>query len=243
MTSTQTTVILVNYARPYNTLLQLECFAAQTPRPIIFLWDNNPCGFTWPGADWVVSSNRNLHGQPWRFLLSQVETPYACHFDDDITPADPRLVADATEQAARCKKDQLLGAFGVRLWRGRPYSGSHHVKMPRGDGQPRGKSRKPVRIEVDTVKFRVVFMHQWAYRKMADHYPTHHVDLHISFALAGKRRFHHIASGIFHKRLIELPEGDVGYSAQADHKATRDALVEQWRSQCDPTAKERKPPK
>lgn len=242
MSRPDTTVILVNYARPHNTLQQLECFAAQVPRPTIFLWDNNPCGLAWPEADWVVSSSRNLHGQPWRFLVSQAQTPFVCHFDDDIMPADERLVADATGETARCKPDQLLAAFGVRLWRGRTYSTSHHVKMPRGDGQRPGKHGRPVRLGLDVVKFRVVFMHQTAHRKLADRYPTHHVDLHASFSLAGKRRFHHVASGVFHNRVLELPEGDVGYSAQAGHTQTRDQLVEQWRAKCQPTAKEKRPP-
>lgn len=212
------TMVIVNWRRPYNVPLIIDALKSQTVRPKIFLWNNHPRPICDKRAEWVINSSQNVHAYCLPFLFRRASTEFVGFQDDDLMPGHSRVIEQALDTLrALDDPQQMVGAFGVKLEPGVFYGA-------RG-GDVRNVSED---TPVDVVKNRFVLLRRAAVVTLPDTWENHHADLWQSFHLAGtRRRFHRVAS-CFRDALLELPEGDVGYSRQDGHLETRHKMTQAW---------------
>jgi hypothetical protein len=228
MSSTPLTCLICAWRRPDNVRTMLSHLRRQTIAPKLWLWSNETTELDDVEVDWHVRSSRNVVGDGILALLRFLETPYFCYLDDDIVPrpGDTTLLSDAVGVVEKQPVDRLVGPHGVILQPGRSYreSCSLRTEEPEED------------IRVDLLKFRTVFGHSGGVRSIPFPAPTRHFDLYTSFALAGTRRRWHLVSGIFHGRMLDLPEGSEALSKRPDHFETRDRLSRAWLASAEEAA-------
>ena len=254
----EVTMVLHNYARRAQLDYVITGLLEQKTRPVIFVWNNDVNSvFRDDRVDWIVNSSRNNHVRSVISMWQMAWTPWVARMDDDLYLGDDEVLTDALTVAKSMRHStQILGAYGVKLWINETYQTSHHLSMPKGHGQIKdnGKPNPEIRnFEVDIVKGRFMLFRQSASHQMTPGFGHVHTDVHISTSLAGRRRFHHMVSGVFWERthatdpdqckprLVEFPLDDKGYCERAEHTAERDALTSAWVSQCvhDRRAKKR----
>ena len=255
------TMVLCNYARREQLEEIVETLFKQSVRPRIFIWNNDvTTPYVDDRVDWVINSSKNSHLRHVVSLWQQASTPFVGRMDDDLNLADDDVLADALQALKRRKHpDQIIGAYGVRMYNGETYERSHHISIPKGHGQEVGNTGMP-HINpkdqfVDAVKGRIMLLRQEATHKLTCGIRHVHTDLSISCQLAGVRRFHHYLAGCFfgrndlnninlcHPRLIDFPLDDKGYCDHTDHLADRDKVMQEWLKRARPhkSAKSRPP--
>ena len=228
-------------------------------KPKIFVWNNNPAvQLENDLADLVINSSVNLHCWPTVLLWHMAETPYVARMDDDLYFADDRVLEDALEVLKAQKSvSQIVGAWGVKLYDDVFYSSSHHIATPKGHGQLKEGKKEPLgrphNIRVDIIKGRIMLLNRSATgllstRPVRLQPDDNHFDLYVSNTLAGRNRFWHTVAGCFwdHKtregRLLDFPEDEKGYCAQASHASLRDRICDLWVKQCAPDPRSRRKP-
>lgn len=246
---------LCSFARHEQTHQIIEELRAQTCKPKIFVWNNDlDYHFQDDRADWVINSNRNCHTRHVIFFWQQASTPYVARMDDDLHFADDRVLADVIPGLKTLKhRNQMIGAYGVRLYKDETYQNSHHIASPRGHGQM-DMEKKPLRklqnVEVDLLKGRILLARQECAHGLTTGFGHHHTDLHLSMVLAGRHRFFHVVTGHgfydnsdresaekSRSRLLDFPVDERGYCDQEGHYEKRDELCQAWASNCLPSRK------
>lgn len=214
------TCLVTSWRRPGNLERIIARLREQQPQPRIWVWHND--GLAAPDLDvgWQLKSSRNVKGCGWLAMMHMLETEFFCKLDDDIMPGDSTLLADAVQRLRPLERDSLLGPYGVKLAAGRSYaqSLSANTELP------------ATSVFADVLKFRMVLGRSAAVRNVPFPFPTHHNDLHVSLWLAGRRRSSHLVSDVFHRRLIDLPEGPHAFSKQHNHWQERDRICQEWLS-------------
>ena len=173
--------------------------------------------------------------------------------DDDLYPADDHVLADALSIAKKFQHpEQMLGAYGVRLYRDKSYEHGHHINIPKGHGQIRedGKvSEDYNNLHVDLLKGRFLLLRQTGTLGLRVDFRHYHTDMYISTALAKRRRLFHVVGGCFfgrenrddsaecQGRLRDYDIDDLGYCARPAHITTRNVLSIEWASQCFPDSR------
>ncbi len=228
-TGRRITVVLINFKRTRNTHQIIERLRTQTVQPAIYVWNNGNKPFDNPHADWVINSSQNAHAHCLPFLYQHAETEYICRMDDDLVPADNRVLEDVIRFIdEHGKSRRIVGGQGIILEAGKNYENSTPVGC--------GKYYRTVVTDtpVDIIKGRFMVFRQ----EFADLIPldrSHiHVDLTTSFALSGQRRLFHVVPALLENRLSELPDAHDdgsgrGYSHLVNHYETRNRLTEGWR--------------
>lgn len=246
----QLTIVLVNYAREEQMHELIGLLRKQTVNPYIWVWNNDvSTDFRDDRVDWIINSTRNIHGRCVSMLYQMAPTPFVMSMDDDLYPADDKIFEDALQVLRQQKhRNQIVGAYGVRLYQGETYENSHQISVPKGHGQKRSKKpvKKPIDLEVDVVKGRVLMLRQDASHILTCGFLHHHTDLNTSIVLAGRHRFFHTLAGCFWNRcdmeehdnckprLIDFPLDDKGYSSKEGHYRERDELCQAWARTCLP---------
>lgn len=115
------TMLLLNWKRPDNLLQILDVLAEQTLKPVIFLWNNSPLPFHHSSVDWQINSSRNAYCLPRWWMGQQVETDFVMTCDDDLLPADNRLLQDAVDLLAAQPANTIIGPQGIVLDPDQPY--------------------------------------------------------------------------------------------------------------------------
>jgi len=217
------TVCLLNWKRPTNLRRILDRLAEQTLRAemAIFLWNNASEPFYHPAVDWQVDSGRNVRCPPRWWMAAQAETEFAASLDDDLLPADPRVLEDAVRVARRQPADRAIGPFGVIFRQGRPYAQHLDARCP------------PQDTPVDMVQGRCLMVRTAALRsvlKLGDFCGDAggEDDITVCGALAAGRRKHHLVPGIFPGRFEELPAGHEALERRPDHARRREAARQRW---------------
>ena len=217
------TVCLLNWKRPRNLRRIIDRLGEQTLRPTIFLWNNSPETFEHPAVDWQVDSSRNMLCPPRWWMAARARTPWVASLDDDLLPADRRVLADAVTVADAQPAERAIGPFGVNLRPGRPYFPHDNVRCP------------PCDTPVDLVLGRCLIVRAGALRRalrLADlnAYYDHGRgdDMAVCGALAGGRRRRHLVPGMFRGRFRELPVGREGLEHHPSHAGGREAARKHW---------------
>ena len=248
MSETPLTMCLCNWARTEQMHDIIDRLWHQTVRPKIFVWNNNPeVYFQNERADVVFNCSQNMHVRHVPGLWQMASTPFVGRMDDDLYPADDRLIADAVEAiAAERHSTRMIGPFGVRLYRDANYEDSHHISVTKGQGQYTGPVKEsplkstPENHPVDLLKGRFILANTMAAPKLLCNCPHYHVDLYISMALAERRRMWHVCHHCFYDRekeegrLINYPIDGKGYCDIEGHIEKRNELCDTWAWQCMP---------
>lgn len=244
------TMCLCNYARRDNLDKIITDLRRQTVNLRIFVWNNDTENeFKDDRVDWVINSSQNVHTRHVIYLWQQANSPYVARMDDDLTFADDDVLADALVALKRLPySNQILGAYGVRLWTGDSYVDGHHISTPKGHGQKDDQGNiltKTADFDVDLIKGRIMLLKQSASHSLSTGFGHVHTDLHISTQLAVRTRYFHVVSGIFYNlkdlspRLIEFDVDDEGYCDLEGHYDKRNKLSQSWVVTCHPSRKVR----
>ena len=197
------TVMIAAWKRPENMAKIVDALCAQTLRPRIFVWNNNPdttCAD--PRFDLVVQSSRNLRVWPRWFLGSMADTDYICTLDDDLMPGDARVFEDFVRAMDEdSTPDRAYGFDGLVIPRGTTYCQANW---------PGGKWRPPIpnSIAVDVVKGQVMALRRTALARITMLPAGDDDDIIICGALAAGRAQYHRAYGWLNRRIRTLPEHD-----------------------------------
>jgi len=214
------TVCVLNWRRPDNLRRIIDALARQTARPVVYLWEQSGERFRHPAVDWQVVSNRNLGCWPRWFMAARAQTEFVASLDDDLVPADDRLLADALDIAAAGPNGQAVGPFGANLDPAEDYS--------------RHKPIQGVAVDtpVDLVKGRLLIVRTADLQRVSAALEPRGAfdcdDIILCGALAGCRPRRHLVPSLFVGRLEELPKGKVGLEHQAEHYARREAARRPW---------------
>ena len=215
------TICLLNWKRPKNLRRIIDRLAGQTLRPTIFLWNNAPEPFHHAAIDWQVDSTRNVLCPPRWWMATQASTQFVASLDDDLIPADERVLEDAVSVAHKQPADRAVGPFGVILRPGQPYFPHDDVRCPAED------------TLVDLVQGRCLIVRTetlWAALRMGDLCGPVGAedDIAVCGALAGDRRRYHLVPRVFHRRFWPLREGDEALWRQPDHARRRQTARQRW---------------
>jgi hypothetical protein len=215
------TICLLNWKRPENLRRIIDRLAEQTLRPQVFLWNNAAEPFDHPAVTWRVESSRNVACPPRWWMASFAETPLVASLDDDLLPADRRVVEDAVRLAEREPHDRAIGPAGAVLVRGRPYAAHRHVFCPPDD------------VRVDVVKGRCLIVRTAALRRLLRLGDLagplgREDDVAVCGALAAGRPRHHLVPGAFHRRFENLPEAGEALSLLPGHAQRRQRARQRW---------------
>jgi hypothetical protein len=215
------TVCLLNWRRPDNLQRILDRLAQQTVRPVIFLWNNSPPPFRHRAVDWQVDSGRNVLCPPRWWMASQAETELIMSLDDDLMPADDRLLEDVVAVARRQPADRAIGPYGVNLRPGRDYFPHHDVRCPSRDVLCDIVLGRWLVVRTATLRSKV---------RLGDLCGDvgHEDDISLCGALAAGRRRYHLAASVFAGRLDQLPEGEEALFQRPDHQQRRNAARRRW---------------
>lgn len=187
------TAILLNWRRPDNLLHVVNALATQVAAPLILLW-NNGAPISDSRIHWRVDSSVNAHCWPRWLLASMAQTEFVATLDDDLALADELVLSDAIDFLAGQPEDRIIGPMGTILDCAREYRECQHVTAPPTD-QP-----------VDIVKGRMMVMRRSGLLKNFRMTPCREDDIAISAMMARGRRQFHLCPGLFHGRLVGLPE-------------------------------------
>jgi len=218
------TVCLLNYRRPQNIPAILDCLAAQTLRPTVWLWDNAPRGEGQQmrsarmraRLDLRVVSGRNFGCFPRWWLASMAETDYVCSMDDDLVLRDERVLADAVEAQRSLCPDGVVGFFGWKRVEGRQYKGSRHIHGSREDRR------------VDLVKGRFMVLRRTLLERvplLARGVGHREDDVLVNLGISGGRPGAHLVPGVLGKRWKELPQRGTALAAEPGHYNKRDQAI------------------
>ncbi len=184
----------------------------------MFLWNNGAAMERL--ADWQVDSTANIGCWPRWWMAARSTTEFVASWDDDLLPADDKLLADVVDSASAVGPQVAMGAFGVRLRHGVAYRGCEHVSEP------------PIDTPVDIVKGRVLVMRASVLRRaftcVSCASADDEDDIALCGALASGRERPHLLSAVFRGRLRELPQHGVGLVHRPDHYARRERAREEW---------------
>jgi len=222
------TVVLINYKRTTNTHKIIEFLRKQSIPVKIYVWNNGDEPFENPHVDWVINSNKNLHGHPLAFLYRYADTEYICRMDDDLIPADSLVLEDILRYMDKHGKSRrIVSGYGMIMKEGQLYENS----TPIGCGRYYPTIREDT--PVDIVKGRFVMFRQEFSDLIPDDRSHIHVDMTLSFAYSGHRRLFHMVPAFLEGRLLELPDNHEdgsgrGYSHIEGHYATRNQLAKEW---------------
>jgi GT2 family glycosyltransferase len=242
------TVALLNWRRPENIGPLLDALSRQTVRPRVLLWDNGSAA----GADLhmrtrlaglepitqhdlvdlVVRPSRNLGCLPRWLLAPFVETEYICTVDDDLLPADDRVIEDAVEAHRALCPEGIVGLFGWEGAPGKDYRRGRHVNGPPARGARFENQR------VDAVKGRFMLMPVRLLARVPLVHPAladcadrrdmlfRADDLYVSLCVSAGRRGGHLVPAVLARRWRELGRQDRrALAADPEHYALRDRLV------------------
>jgi len=231
------TVVLLNWRRAENIGPVLDALAAQTVPLQVFVWNNGaPLTFSADGGatqrpiaehplvSLAVQSARNMGCWPRWLLASMADTEFVCTMDDDLSPADERVLEDAVTACREQCPDGVVGFFGWRQIDGRPYAdGSQHV-----NGSAEGRW-------VDFIKGRFMLFRRDLLRRVPLAHPaitdvrhelTRADDLFVSLCISRGRRGAHLVPGVLGRRWRNLPQHGAAVSAQPGHYAERGRLIQ-----------------
>jgi hypothetical protein len=208
------TVVLTNYLRPANMAVILDALASQTLPHQVFVWDNSPEQSFAGQADWVVRSSRNAMCSARWWLAAHAETPWVLVMDDDLAPADQRVLADLLEKLAE-HAPTPVGAAGVILDPSIAYSECPRVGLE--------CSRISIDTQVDILKGRF-FSAPTQRLESLGFLP---LDAEDDIAASA-----HLQGGVvvpwLQDRLRELPTAGEARWRRPKHKQTREDARRQW---------------
>lgn len=243
---------LCNFARREQLDDVITRLLRQTCKPRIIVWNNDTNHvFKDSRVDWVINSSENVHTRHIVYLWQEASTEFVGRMDDDLYPGDDFVLEDALKVTKELQHpEQILGAFGVRLYLNESYERGHHISVPKGHGQLNEDQTEVLEywnhLSVDLVKGRFMLMRQLGTRNLRVGFRHYHSDLYVSTALAERRRLFHFVGGCFfgredvknpeacRPRLVDYPMDDFGYCADPLHAEQRNALATKWVSQCFP---------
>jgi hypothetical protein len=230
------TVCLLNYRRTQNYYKILPALAAQTIRPVIFLWNN---GESFRGdesflahVDWLVESSDNRGCVPRWWMAAAADTEFVCSWDDDLIPTDFKLFEDAVGVYRKLNLSGAVGPYGVEFERNKPYEHCWHHKaekmsarltlsdktklMRETDPHAREQAKRRIRRErlrdvhvpVDVIKGRHLMAPTAKLRQLADIWAVSRLedDIAISGRLANGKPAQHAVLGIYQNRFHDLED-------------------------------------
>jgi len=223
------TVLLLNWKRPENIGPILECLAAQTARPRIFLWNNGApldSSSLKPHASSLslIQSDTNLGCFPRWWLASAAETEFVCTIDDDLLLRDEKVLEDAIDACRSKCPDGIVGFFGWKRVPGKSYKGARHIN---GSAEDR---------RVDLVKGRFMLLRRELLERVPlvppqDSSLTPQAlfrcdDIYINLMISGGRPGYHLVPGVLGKRWVDLKQDSRALAAQPGHWDARNRAVE-----------------
>ncbi len=209
------TALLLNWKRPKNMKKVIKCLKAQSLRPEIILWNNNPDDSRKHDVSLQVNSGRNMHCYPRWLMAGLADTEFVFSLDDDLMLVDKNALKKCVEYMKdRIAKDKILGYKGVILNKRKSYENSKHVSCPDAN----------VGLKVDIVKGRFMFMR----RNFACSIPAPRVmlredDIYVSSWSKNKE-----LPGFLGRSFKDLPEGKVSLYKQKGHIKLRQDAVNEW---------------
>jgi len=237
------TVVLLNWRRPENIGPVLHALARQTVRPRVILWDN---GFGESGGlkyragvrgllpidqhrfvDLVVSPSRNLGCMPRWWLAAMAETDYVCSLDDDLAPADERVLADAIDAQRRLCPEGIVGPFAWQRVEGKSYKAARHFN---------GRSKEDRRVDV--VKGRMMLFPTRLLARVPLGIPGADLaedDVYLNLCVSRGLPGYHLVPGVLAGRLKQVGKEDARSRAlRPGHYEHREEcikfLTDYWRS-------------
>jgi hypothetical protein len=208
------TVVLTNYLRQTNMPAILAALAAQTVPHRLFAWDNSPDqSFEARQADWIVRSSLNAKcGARW-WLAAHADTPWVVVLDDDLLPADERVLADTLAKLVEHRS--AIGATGVILDPQKTYAECQHV----------GLGVKPITVDtrVDIVKGRYLAVATEKLRPLPYMPLECDDDIILSAALGGG-----VIAESLQQRFRELPTGPEARVQRPTHSQSRETSRRQY---------------
>jgi len=237
------TVLLLNWKRPENIGPILECLAAQTARPRIFLWNNGapldssslkpreqrgkphaPKTTGQASSLSLIQSDTNLGCFPRWWLASAAETEFVCTIDDDLLLRDEKVLEDAIDACRSKCPDGIVGFFGWKRVPGKSYKGARHIN---GSAEDR---------RVDLVKGRFMLLRRELLERVPlvppqDSSLTPQAlfrcdDIYINLMISGGRPGYHLVPGVLGKRWVDLKQDSRALAAQPGHWDARNRAVE-----------------
>lgn len=208
------TVVLTNYLRPANMPAILAALASQSVAHQLFVWDNSPDqSFESRQADWIVRSSLNAKcGARW-WLAAHANTPWVVVLDDDLLPADERVLADTL--AKLIEHHSIIGATGVIIDPRKTYAECQHV----------GLGVKPIAADtqVDIVKGRYFAVATEKLRALPYLPIECDDDIILSAALGGG-----VIAACLQQRFSELPTGPEARVKRPTHSQSRETSRRQY---------------
>jgi hypothetical protein len=180
-----------------------------------------------PVVDLVVDSGRNLGCMSRWHLAALAGAELVCCLDDDLVPADDRVIEDAVTACREECRDGIVGGFG---WRGlgeTTYREGEHVRAS-GRDEP-----------VDIVKGRFMVLRRELLKRVPLALPQidgpealgfRCDDIALSLCIARGEPRRHLLPPVLAGRWIELPKGHASLDAQPAHYAIRDRAIHRFRA-------------
>jgi len=224
------TVLLLNWQRPENIGPLLDTLANQTVEPKIILWNNaGPSSIRFrtgnpdaggrralplqpieqdPRVWLVVNSSENLGCMPRWWLASLADTEFVCAIDDDLMPADEKVLEDAMQVCDEKCPEGIVGFFGWERVEGKHYKGARHIN---GSGKDR---------RVDLVKGRFMLFRRALLRNVPlvppfslDGLDVRELmrrcdDIYLNLMISRGRPGYHLVPGVLGKRWKSLGKQD-----------------------------------
>ena len=210
------TMLLLNWKRPENLTQILDRLATQTLKPTIFLWNNAQTPFSHPAVDWQIDSGRNAYCMPRWWMGQHAETDFVMTCDDDLIPADNRLLQDAVDLMAVQPPDTIIGPQGIVLDPDQPYErcGDADFDEP-----------------CDIILGRMMLLRSKLLRALPIPYghPEWNTtdDIVVSGLAAAGRSRQHLRAAVFEQRLLELP-APYAVCTQPGHYQRREVARRRW---------------
>lgn len=129
------TVVLTSYARHKNVHLIHRALQAQSVKPKLCLWDNNPTTHLDAlGWDLYAASTENRFCIPRWHMAKLASTPYVAVMDDDLIPNDENFLGDVVSSLCEHPEIAAVGLFGVVLQSNASYRHCAHIPNRRFQG-------------------------------------------------------------------------------------------------------------
>lgn len=220
------TVVMTNWRRPDSFRRVLDAVCSQTVRPVVFAWNNHPAQLDDLRVAWRIQSSQNRFCWPRWYLAAQAETEFVASIDDDLLPADDRVLEDALAVLRDAETHAIVGPYGKQLRDGVPFAESVHVSAGEGDRR------------VDWVKGRLMVMRTESLRRVAPARPPAPPplvqrcdDIIVSARMAEGKRGQHLVPAVLRGRFRDLPQDHAVHRLPgfAEHRAQAAEQFFDWK--------------
>jgi hypothetical protein len=159
-------------------------------------------------------------------MAAQADTPFVASIDDDLLPADDRVLEDALAVLRDAEPHVIVGPFGKQLRDGVPFVESVHVSAGAEDRR------------VDWVKGRLMVMRMGALRRVTPARPPAPPplvqrcdDIIVSALMAEGKRGQHLVPAVLKDRFRDLPQDHAVYRLPgfAEHRAQAAEQFFDWK--------------